>query len=90
MAFGIAPAAHAGEVTGGQNPKPTPVASYTAASICAFSGLDDVDEDEDPNDPSTDDFGRTQNWGQLPKEAKVYVASIGESPRYSCKMRFGG
>lgn len=66
MSIGIAPAAQAGEVTG--NGKPTPVDRYVAASICAFSGQDDVDEEEDPNDPMTDDFGRTQNWGQIPKQ----------------------
>jgi len=34
-------AAIAGEVTGGPNPKVTPVNSYTANSICAFSGQED-------------------------------------------------
>lgn len=46
IAFGVAALAasslaSAGEVTGGPNPKFTPVNSYTAKSICAFSGQED-------------------------------------------------
>ena len=46
IAFGIAvlgapSLASAGEVTGGPNPKLTPVNSYRAKSICAFSGQED-------------------------------------------------
>lgn len=46
IAFGIAVLAapnlaSAGEVTGGPNPKFTPVNSYRAKSICAFSGQED-------------------------------------------------
>lgn len=45
-AFGVAGLAAssvgwAGEVTGGPHPKTTPVNSYTASSICAFSGQED-------------------------------------------------
>jgi hypothetical protein len=46
IAFGIAALAasslaSAGEVTGGPNPKPTPINSYRAHSICSFSGQED-------------------------------------------------
>ena len=46
IAFGVAALAasslaSAGEVTGGPNPKVTPVNSYTAHSICSFSGQED-------------------------------------------------
>ena len=46
IAFGVAALAasslaSAGEVTGGPNPKFTPVNSYRAHSICAFSGQED-------------------------------------------------
>jgi hypothetical protein len=83
--FGLAPVAQAGEVTG--NGKPTPIARPTvqAASICAYSGLDDVDEGEDPDDPTTDDFGRTQNWGQIPKEFRAVLTAEGANPGKSCK-----
>jgi hypothetical protein len=38
---GMGTVANAGEVTGGPNPKVTPINSYTANSICAFSGQED-------------------------------------------------
>ena len=46
IAFGAAALAasspaSAGEITGGPNPKFTPVNSYRAHSICAFSGQED-------------------------------------------------
>jgi hypothetical protein len=46
IAFGVAALAasslaSAGEVTGGPNPKTTPINSYRAHSICAFSGQED-------------------------------------------------
>lgn len=66
--------AFAGEVTGGPNPKPTPVDVYTAGSICSFSGQNDVPEGDlvpadpdDPNSPMVIDplsVGRVQSWGQ--------------------------
>lgn len=71
LAFGVAPAAQAGEITGGKEPRYTPHSrlyegnAKSRASECAFSGLDDVDEGENPEDPETDDFGRTQNYGQI-------------------------
>ena len=46
IAFGVAALAasslaSAGEITGGPNPKFTPVNSYRAHSICSFSGQED-------------------------------------------------
>lgn len=72
VGVGVAPAS-AGEVTG--NGKSTPIRGYVAASICAFSGLDDPDDD---------DFGRTQNWGQIPKELRAELAGMGEHPGQAC------
>ena len=43
-------------------------------SICAYSGLDDPDEDQ---------FGRTQNWGQLPKFVKDGLKGVGH-PGVAC------
>jgi hypothetical protein len=78
-----APTAFAGETTGSGKP-----IVVHAASECAFSGLDDIDEGEDPNDPATDDFGRTQNYGQIVREA----GSLGGLPKYGCNPTrgFGG
>lgn len=71
LAFGAAPAAHAGEVTGSGEQTPikagTKSGKIPPASHCAYSGLDDVDEGEDVNIPESDDFGRTQNYGQIIK-----------------------
>jgi hypothetical protein len=66
--FGSTPA-FAGEVTG--NGKVLPV---NANSDCAYSGLED-----DPLDP-----GVTQNWGQIPKADRDFLASIGVSPSVLC------
>ena len=58
--IGAGGTAFAGEVTGGANPKPTPIDSYNANSICSFSGQND-----DPTgggDPV--EAGRVQSWGQ--------------------------
>ena len=59
--------AFAGEVTGGPHPKPTPVDTYRAGSICSFSGQNDVPAgDIDPNTGQIDPLsvGRVQSWGQ--------------------------
>lgn len=64
-------AALAGEITGnGKDLKP-----LNAKSWCAFSGLDDADDDG---------FGRTQNWGQIPKADRDFLMSIGVSPGVEC------
>ena len=60
-------AASAGEITG--NGKATPINGFQAGSICAFSGQND-----DPTgggDPFED--GRTQNWGHVLADAKVFI-----------------
>ena len=69
-------AASAGEITG--NGKPTPVNTYNANSICAFSGLDDMDF-VGPVQP-----GVVQNWGSIPKEFRDFLTSIGENPGVAC------
>lgn len=64
--------AWAGEITG--SGKPTPIRDR-ANSECAFSGLDDADDDG---------FGRTQNWGQVPREFRGFLRSIGVAPATLC------
>ena len=64
---GVAGPAFAGEVTGGPNPKPTPISEYRAGSICSFSGQNDVPTgDIDPDTGLIDPLsvGRVQSWGQ--------------------------
>ena len=65
--------ASAGEVTG--NGKSTPIRDHVANSECAYCGLDDEDDDG---------FGRTQNWGQIPKADRAYLTSIGFNPGQAC------
>jgi len=64
---GVGSTAFAGEVTGGKNPKPTPIDAYRAGSICSFSGQNDVPTgDIDPETGEIDPLsvGRVQSWGQ--------------------------
>lgn len=60
--------AFAGEGTGGPHPMPTPIDTYTAGSICSFSGQNDVPAGEiDPKTGEIDPLsvGRVQSWGQV-------------------------
>jgi hypothetical protein len=65
-------AAFAGEITGNGTPTQAPA---NANSECSFSGLDDPDDDG---------FVHTQNWGQLSKEQREFLASIGVAPWTAC------
>jgi hypothetical protein len=66
--------AHAGEITGTGNS--TPIRDGVAKSACAYSGLND----------NTGGFeGRTQNWGQIPKEDRDFLRSIDVSPGTQCR-----
>lgn len=67
--------AFAGEITGGKNPKPTPIKEYQAASICAFSGQNDT-----PDSAEEFDGGRVQSFGDIVQEAiSVYGDGRGAS-----------
>ncbi len=73
-----AAAALAGEITGnGKTLEP-----LRANSICAYSGLND-----DPTgiDPENGPPGRVQSWGQIPKEGKEFLTSIGFNPGNACR-----
>jgi hypothetical protein len=81
--------AFAGEVNG--NGDPTPVARpevggrLVASSECAFSGLEDGEED--PTGPSGP--GVTQNWGQIPKAVRDAIKPFA-SPGIACRGNHGG
>jgi hypothetical protein len=70
--------AFAGEVTG--NGKDTPIRDGVAKSECAFSGLDEAFSG--PDDP--DAFTHAQSWGQLSKDDRAFLASIGLHPSEAC------
>lgn len=83
MAFGIAPAAHAGEVTGSTNPRApqsTPVQGWIAASICAFSGLEDYSEGQEIPESGPQ---AVQNWGHEPMRTKA-AGKTGMTPGLFC------
>ena len=65
-----APSAFAGEATGNfaRTGKTTPIANFTASSICSFSGQN-PERFLDPADPEFEP-GRTQSWGQIPKTVR--------------------
>ena len=65
MTLSMGGTAFGGEITGGPNPKPTPIATYQAKSICSFSGQND-----DPNHPDPFEAGRVQSFGAVLKVAK--------------------
>lgn len=62
----------------GGNGEATPVNNYVAASLCAFSGLDDMDFEEDVQP------GVVQNWGVIPKEVRDEIAQFGFHPGNAC------
>jgi hypothetical protein len=70
----------AGEVTG--NGKPTAAPTH-AASICAFSGRNDGDP------PPGRTAEHVQNWGQIPKDVRDFLTTIGESPGVACNGHSG-
>ncbi len=89
----MAPAASAGEVKGPPGPggakgDATPIAGFWsgdgAASICSFSGLNDVIEDEEPT--QTQSFGTFLSWimKAFDLSAAEAKAELGESPGHAC------
>ncbi|MFZ6004874.1 MAG: hypothetical protein ACOYXM_13185 [Actinomycetota bacterium] len=64
MVISMSGAAFGGEITGGKNPKPTPIKDYQAHSICSFSGQNDS-----PDSEELFDGGRVQSFGDIVQEA---------------------
>jgi hypothetical protein len=82
MAVGAGPA-FAGEVKGPPTNDDETAMRGNANSICGFSGLNDT-YSGDPDVPDVDGFTRTQSWGQVDKEGKEFLTSIGENPGEAC------
>jgi hypothetical protein len=78
--------AQAGEVTGnGKSLKP-----LNARSACAFSGLEDwAAEGEQPEGEIFVQPGVTQTWGQIPKQIRDFIATIGFHPGDACNPNVG-
>ena len=84
-----ASSAFAGESTGNfaKTGKTTPIADYIASSICSFSGQNP--ERFLPSSDSHFEPGRTQSWGQIPKEVRDVIATQGEHPGDACNGHTG-
>jgi hypothetical protein len=59
-----------------------------ARSDCAFSGQEDLqfldDEGNPLAEPHKGDPGHAQSWGQIPKEVRDFLTSIGSNPGLAC------
>jgi hypothetical protein len=91
-------AALAGEITG--NGKSLHVdgskwgTGLHARSVCAFSGQEDLQFLDDAGNPlptaHKGDPGHAQSWGQIPKEVRAFLTSIGSNPGKACNPTIGG
>ena len=86
-------AASAGEVTGNGKPLWTNTDQWDAfhelhgKSACAFSGQED---DQFPDSPDYNpNAGHAQSWGQIPKDFRDILTSIGENPGIACNPTTG-
>jgi hypothetical protein len=76
LADASASAAFGGEVTGNGDPTAAP---DNANSICAFSGQNDGEP------PAGRTAENVQSWGQLTKETRDFLTSIGSAPGDACR-----
>ena len=87
-----ASAVFAGEVTGNGKDLKIDESKWGTGlhgrSLCAFSGQEDLQfEDEEGNplpEPTKGEPGHAQSWGQIPKEFRDFLATIGEHPGTAC------
>ncbi len=88
-----ASAAFGGEVTGNGKPLWTNTDDWSVhhtlhgASACAFSGQEDDQFEASPD--YSPDAGHAQSWGQIPKEFRDFLATIGEHPGDACNPTSG-
>jgi hypothetical protein len=65
-----------------------------ARSECAYSGQEDLqflDEEGDPlAEPTKGEPGHAQSWGQIPKEGRDFLTSLGFNPGLACNPIKGG
>jgi hypothetical protein len=82
MAVGLSSTAVAGEITGnGKWIAGSPEAPLKGKSECAYSGREDEPESGEFKGPIA------QAWGQLTKEARDFLTSIGFNPGESCNPK---
>jgi hypothetical protein len=93
-----ASAALAGEITGNGKSLKTDSGKWGtglhARSLCAYSGQEDLqflDEDGNPlPEAHKGEPGHAQSWGQIPKEFRDFLTSIGSNPGLACNPTKGG
>ena len=82
----LATTTYAGEITGNGKSLKNDDGTLNGKSACAFSGLNDTFSG-DPTVPDDDGFTRTQNWGQLAKEVRDILKSVGFNPGNACNPK---
>ena len=76
-------AAFAGESTGnGRYINGSDAAPLHGKSACAYSGQN-PEALLSPDDPNFEP-GRTQSWGQIPRDVRAFLTSIGLNPGIAC------
>jgi len=88
IAMGVG-AAFAGEITGNGKSLKNDDGTLNGHSACAFSGVNDT-YSGDPDVPDGDGFTRTQSWGQIDKEVRDFLSTIGMHPGKACNPTIGG
>ena len=80
--------AFAGEITGNGKVLTTSPHTLHGRSICAFSGQEDLqflDEEGNPlAEPHKGDPSHAQSWGQIPKDVRDFLTTIGSNPGVAC------
>jgi hypothetical protein len=73
-------AVFAGEITGNGKSLKQADGTLHGRSECAYSGQEDLQypPTSDPN------AGHAQSWGQIPKEFRAFLTSIGLNPGIAC------
>lgn len=83
-----ASAALAGEITGNGKILKQADGTLHGQSECAFSGQEDLqflDEEGNPlAEPTKGDPGHAQSWGQIPKEGRDFLTTLGFNPGIAC------
>ena len=78
----------AGEITGNGKVLKTSTGGLHGRSECAFSGQEDLQYLDDTGAPLAQPHkgvpGHSQSWGQIPKETRDFLTTIGLNPGLSC------
>jgi hypothetical protein len=77
-----------GEITGNGKSLKQADGTLHGQSACAFSGQEDLqflDEEGNPlAEPTKGDPGHAQSWGQIPKEGRDFLTTLGFNPGIAC------